>query len=155
MEYSQYIGKLNISDGEKKKSSRKKIKDSLDIKVGRNLSGYSLANALFNCISPKRTPYKGAGRLYEKTAGKPYRYRHQRLSDKEAAQIAETGKANVPHQRHIHYARKGLELLAPYVQEAVEDLMGAFLPIRTIIRLRTSETGKALRPEPVATAALS
>lgn len=57
MEYSQYIGKLNISDGEKKKQ-QKKIKDSLDIKVGRNLSGYSLANALFNCISPKRTPYK-------------------------------------------------------------------------------------------------
>ena len=26
--------------------------------IGRNLSGYSLANALFNCISPKRTPYK-------------------------------------------------------------------------------------------------
>lgn len=57
MEYSQYIGKLNISDGEKEKQ-QKKIKDSLDIKVGRNLSGYSLANALFNCISPKRTPYK-------------------------------------------------------------------------------------------------
>lgn len=57
MEYSQYIGKLNISDSEKEKQ-QKKIKDSLDIKVGRNLSGYSLANALFNCISPKRTPYK-------------------------------------------------------------------------------------------------
>lgn len=57
MEYSQYIGKLNICDGEKEKQ-QKKIKDSLDIKVGRNLSGYSLANALFNCISPKRTPYK-------------------------------------------------------------------------------------------------
>lgn len=57
MEYAQYIGKLNISDGEKEKQ-QKKIKDSLDIKVGRNLSGYSLANALFNCISPKRTPYK-------------------------------------------------------------------------------------------------
>lgn len=57
MEYLQYIGKLNISDGEKEKQ-QKKIKDSLDIKVGRNLSGYSLANALFNCISPKRTPYK-------------------------------------------------------------------------------------------------
>ena len=57
MEYSQYIGKLIISDGEKEKQ-QKKIKDSLDIKVGRNLSGYSLANALFNCISPKRTPYK-------------------------------------------------------------------------------------------------
>ena len=57
MEYSQYIGKLNISDGEIEKQ-QKKIKDSLDIKVGRNLSGYSLANALFNCISPKRTPYK-------------------------------------------------------------------------------------------------
>ena len=57
MEYSQYIGKLNISDGEKEKQ-QKKIKDSLDIKVGRNLSGYSLANALFICISPKRTPYK-------------------------------------------------------------------------------------------------
>ena len=57
MEYSQYIGKLNISDSEKDKL-QKKIKDSLDIKVGRNLSGYSLANALFNCISPKRTPYK-------------------------------------------------------------------------------------------------
>ena len=57
MEYSQYIGKLNISDGEKEKQ-QKKIKDSLDIKVGRNLSGYSLANALFNCISPKCTPYK-------------------------------------------------------------------------------------------------
>ena len=38
MEYSQYIGKLNISDGEKEKQ-QKKIKDSLDIKVGRNLSG--------------------------------------------------------------------------------------------------------------------
>ena len=57
MEYSQYVGKLNISDSEKEKQ-QKKIKDSLDIKVGRNLSGYSLANALFNCISPKRTPYK-------------------------------------------------------------------------------------------------
>lgn len=57
MEYSQYIGKLNISNSEKEKQ-QKKIKDSLDIKVGRNLSGYSLANALFNCISPKRTPYK-------------------------------------------------------------------------------------------------
>ena len=57
MKYSQYIGKLNISDSEKEKQ-QKKIKDSLDIKVGRNLSGYSLANALFNCISPKRTPYK-------------------------------------------------------------------------------------------------
>lgn len=57
MEYSQYIGKLNISDSEKEKQ-QKKIKDSLDIKVGRNLSGYSLANVLFNCISPKRTPYK-------------------------------------------------------------------------------------------------
>ncbi len=57
MEYSQYIGKLNISDSEKEKQ-QKKIKDSLDIKVGRNLSGYSLANALFNCISSKRTPYK-------------------------------------------------------------------------------------------------
>ena len=57
MEYSQNIGKLNISDSEKEKQ-QKKIKDSLDIKVGRNLSGYSLANALFNCISPKRTPYK-------------------------------------------------------------------------------------------------
>ncbi len=57
MEYSQYIGKLNISDSEKE-IQQKKIKDSLDIKVGRNLSGYSLANALFNCISPKRTPYK-------------------------------------------------------------------------------------------------
>lgn len=57
MEYSQYIGKLNISDSEKEKQ-QKKLKTSLDIKVGRNLSGYSLANALFNCISPKRTPYK-------------------------------------------------------------------------------------------------
>ena len=56
-EYAQYINNLNIPDGEKERQ-QKKIKDSLNIKIGRNMSGYSLANALFNCISPKRTPYK-------------------------------------------------------------------------------------------------
>lgn len=57
MEYSRYVGNLNISAAEVEKQ-QKKIKDSLDIKISRNMSGYSLANALFDCISPKRTPYK-------------------------------------------------------------------------------------------------
>lgn len=57
MEYSRYVGNLNISSAEAERQ-QKKIKDSLDIKISRNMSGYSLANALFDCISPKRTPYK-------------------------------------------------------------------------------------------------
>lgn len=57
MEYSRYVGNLNISAAEAERQ-QKKIKDSLDIKISRNMSGYSLANALFDCISPKRTPYK-------------------------------------------------------------------------------------------------
>ncbi len=56
-EYSRYIGKLDIPVAEAQRQ-QKKIKDSLDIKISRNLSGYGLANALFDCISPKRTPYK-------------------------------------------------------------------------------------------------
>lgn len=56
-EYSRYIGNLNIPPAEAERQ-QKKIKDSLDIKISRNMSGYSLANALFDCISPKRTPYK-------------------------------------------------------------------------------------------------
>ena len=105
MEYSQYIGKLNISDSEKEKQ-QKKIK---------RLSGHKSRTQSFRLQSgqcPVQLHFaqahalQGTGRLYEKTAGKPHRHRHQRLSNKEAAQIAETGKANVPHQRHIHYARK-------------------------------------------------
>lgn len=57
MEYSRYVGNLNISPAEVERQ-QKKIKDSLDIKISRNMSGYSLSNALFDCISPKRTPYK-------------------------------------------------------------------------------------------------
>lgn len=57
LEYSEYINRLNISESEKQRQQQK-IKDSLDIKISRNMSGYSLANAFFNCISPKRTPYK-------------------------------------------------------------------------------------------------
>ena len=60
--YSQYIDKLDIYDGEKEKL-QKKIKDSLNIKIDRNLSGYSLANALFNCITPRRIPYKALARF--------------------------------------------------------------------------------------------
>ena len=57
MEYSDYIGTRNLPAFEKERQ-QKKIKDSLDIKISRNMSGYSLANALFNCVSPKRTPYR-------------------------------------------------------------------------------------------------
>ena len=57
LEYSEYINRLNIPETEKERQ-QKKIKDSLDIKTSRNMSGYSLANAFFNCISPKRTPYR-------------------------------------------------------------------------------------------------
>ena len=57
MEYSDYIETRNLPAFEKERQ-QKKIKDSLDIKISRNMSGYSLANALFNCVSPKRTPYR-------------------------------------------------------------------------------------------------
>lgn len=57
LEYAEYINRLNIPESEKERQQQK-IKDSLDIKTSRNMSGYSLANAFFNCISPKRTPYK-------------------------------------------------------------------------------------------------
>ncbi len=57
LEYSEYINRLNISESEKQRQQQK-IKDSLDIKISRNMSGYSLANAFFNCLTPKRTPYR-------------------------------------------------------------------------------------------------
>ena len=57
LEYSEYINRLNISESEKQRQQQK-IKDSLDIKISRNMSGYSLANAFFDCLTPKRTPYR-------------------------------------------------------------------------------------------------
>lgn len=63
-EYSDYVGSLSISEAEKEKQ-QKKIKDTLEIKISRNLSGYGLANALFNCLSEKRTPYKALERYME------------------------------------------------------------------------------------------
>lgn len=60
-EYSDYVGSLDIPESEIEKQ-QKKIKDTLEIKISRNLSGYGLANALFNCLSPKRAPYKALER---------------------------------------------------------------------------------------------
>lgn len=56
-EYCDYISGLNISDNEKERL-QSKISESLKLKISRNMSGYSMANALYNCMAPRRTPYK-------------------------------------------------------------------------------------------------
>lgn len=57
-EYYQYISNLNNISDKNKSLLQSKISESLKLKISRNMSGYGMANALYNCISPRRTPYK-------------------------------------------------------------------------------------------------
>lgn len=61
-EYLEYITNLNISE-KQKNQLQKKISESLKLKISRNMSGYGMANAFYNCMTPRRTPYKALERF--------------------------------------------------------------------------------------------
>lgn len=60
-EYLDYVKQLGMSDNEKERLQQK-ISESLKLKISRNMSGYGMANAFYNCMTPRRTPYKALER---------------------------------------------------------------------------------------------